>query len=67
MEVKGYRLQNEPRYISLYDADNILDYVEEMRLEEAIVIERTGEDTVKVYFFIREDGEQLGLNIKDKG
>ncbi len=66
MELRGYRLQNEPRVVSLYDADEILDYVEEMRLEEAVVLERTGEDTVKVYHFIMEDGEQLPLNIKDK-
>ena len=67
MEIKGYKSQSEPREFSLFDADEILDYVEEMGEEEIIVIETSSSrEYVKVHFFIREDGEQLNLNIEGK-
>jgi hypothetical protein len=63
VEVKGYRIKSEAMSFSLYDCDAILDYVEGMKGEDLVAIETTGDEEVTIHFFIREDGEQLPLDM----
>jgi hypothetical protein len=67
MEVKGYKQKGEPQTYSTFDCDAVLDYIEGMRREEVIVVETmyNGEEEIKVYFFVREDGEQLTLGLSE--
>lgn len=63
MEVKGYRVKAESKQFSLYEVDGILDYLEHLNGDEVMAIESSGEEYVIVHFFVREDGEQLNLDI----
>jgi hypothetical protein len=65
MEIKGYVFK-EDKGSTLYEADRMLDYMDNLRDEELLVIERVAGNDEQVVFswFVREDGEQLELDLE---